>query len=72
MTEIKTYRIETSLTTDYRKERWGLERIVLDGISNHLPADSKGTTVSVKFKQDGAYVDMKQYDSTKSVEEIVI
>jgi len=69
MTE--TYEIETSLTLDYRKSMWGLERIVLDGVSNHLPDDSHGTKVSVEFKQNGKYVDFKEADSDIKVEEIV-
>ncbi len=71
MTESKTYTIETSLSTAYRRQRWGLERIVLDGISNHLPADSKGTNVAVRFKQAGEYVDLQAYDPAKETEEVV-
>lgn len=40
--------ITTSLTTQYA-ESWGVERIALDGIQNHLPTDSKGTEVVVEF-----------------------
>jgi len=68
----KTYVYKTSLTLDYRKEAWGLERLVLDCISNHLPADSGGTETHVKFKQDGEYVDLKEVDREKEIEEIVM
>lgn len=34
--------LETSLTLEYEKKNWGVERICLDGIQNHLPSDSKG------------------------------
>jgi hypothetical protein len=67
----KLYDIETSITLDYRKFHWGIERIVLDGIQNHLPSDSKGTITTAKFKQEGVYVDFRNYDNSKPVEEIV-
>ncbi len=70
MTEI-VYEFPTSLTLSYRESAWGLERIVLDSISNHLPADSKGTNVAVKLKQNGIYVDLKQADPSKETEEVV-
>lgn len=68
---IKTYEVQPSPTTEYRREAWGIERIVLDAISNHLPHDSGGTNVSVKLKQEGTYVDLKSADPEKPVEEIV-
>jgi hypothetical protein len=67
----RTYNIETSITTDYRKDRWGIERIVLDGISNHLPADSKGTKTSVKLKQNGKFVDLDKADPQLETEEVI-
>jgi len=66
-----TYEIETSLTLDYRKSAWGIERIVLDSISNHLPEDSNGTTTSVSLRQGGQLVDLRQADKDKPVEEVV-
>ena len=69
--ETRTYEVETSLTLDYRKSAWGLERIVLDTISNHLPADSNGTKTSVKLKQDGQYLDLKEADPSKPTEEVM-
>lgn len=72
MAETRTYEIRTSLTLeDYRQLVWGIERIVLDSISNHLPADSNGTTTSVKLKQDSVYVDWKEADKTKETTEVV-
>ncbi|MAG02076.1 hypothetical protein CMI42_01960, partial [Candidatus Pacearchaeota archaeon] len=71
MGETRNYKIETSITLDYRKSAWGLERIVLDGVANHLPEDSNGTNVAVKLKQDGQYVPLKQADPQKQTEEIV-
>ncbi len=71
MTKMTEHTIETSLTLDYRRERWGLERIVLDAISNHLPEDSNGTTVSIKLKQEGTYYTLETADKEKVVEEII-
>lgn len=71
MSKVITSKVETSLTLEYRMFSWGLERIVLDGISNHLPSDSNGTSTTVKLKQDGQFVDFKQADRTKPVEEVV-
>ncbi len=71
MAQTKEYNIETSLTLDYRRFSWGIERIVLDGISNHLPADSKSTVTSVKFKQGNEYKNLKTVDLAQPVEEVV-
>jgi len=68
---VRGYDIETSLTLDYRKNMWGIERIVLDGVSNHLPADSNGTKTLVRLKQDGQFVDLKEADPDKKTEEVV-
>ncbi|MFH1174315.1 MAG: hypothetical protein V1725_04225 [archaeon] len=63
--------VETSLTLDYRSAVWGIERIVLDTIANHLPADSKGTKAAVKIKQQGTYRDISQSDFSQPAEEVV-
>jgi hypothetical protein len=65
-----TEMIETSLTLDYRKKAWGIERIVLDTVSNHLPADSKGTEISVEYLQAGEWVGFRRADHAKAVEAI--
>src|SRR3989339_1153271 len=67
----RNYTIETSLTLDYRKSAWGIERIVLDSVSNHLPADSKGTVTTVRIKQDGQWADLKKADPTQPAEEVI-
>ncbi|MBI4918312.1 ATP-binding protein, partial [archaeon] len=64
-------KFETSLTLDYRRNARGIERIVLDSISNHLPADSKGKNTSIKFKQEDKWIDFKEYNPEKSVQEII-
>lgn len=47
--------LDTSLTLDYEKKHWGVERVCLDGIQNHLPADSKGERVWVMCLVDGTW-----------------
>ena len=37
----------TSLTLDYQRDQWGIERICLDGAQNHLPADALGTQIGI-------------------------
>ena len=51
---------ETSLTLDYRKEKWTLDRVVLDIVSNHLPADSKGTKVDIHYQQGGEWIPFRE------------
>lgn len=63
--------IETSLTTDYRKDRWGFERIVLDSISNHLPEDSNGSEVNVRLEQEGEWTDLLEADNEDEIERAV-
>lgn len=46
---IGTERHENSITLDYQKGKWGVKRVMLDGIQNHLPADAKGTCTIVQF-----------------------
>lgn len=67
----KSKKIETSLTLDYRKDTWGLDRLVLDGISNHLPGDTGGTSVSVLLKQGGEYIPLDKADSKKETTEVI-
>lgn len=45
---------------DYRQGSWGVERICLDGIQNHLPNDAKGTTCWLHFEVDGKWVSADQ------------
>lgn len=42
---------------DYRQGDWGVARICLDGIQNHLPNDAKGTTCWLQFEIDGNWVE---------------
>ncbi len=62
--------MKTPFTTDYRGT-WGYRRMVLDSVSNHLPADSLGTKTEVLLRQDGHYVDLKSADPAKPTEEVV-
>ena len=52
--------LDTSLTLEYEKRNWGVERICLDGIQNHLPSDSKGEHVWVQCLVDGEWVTLDE------------
>ncbi len=52
--------LDTSLTLEYEKKNWGVERICLDGIQNHLPADAKGEHVWVRCLIDGQWVSLAE------------
>ena len=52
--------LDTSITLDYEKKNWGVERICLDGIQNHLPADSKGEQVWVRCLVDSEWVSLAE------------
>ena len=71
MTEINNYEVRTGLTLDF-KSKWGLERIILDSVSNHLPNDSKGNTTSIKVKQKGKLIDFRLANSEEEIEEVVV
>ncbi len=62
--------IETMISLDYRKGAWGQERVVLDSISNHLPADSGGTRATVRLLQGGRWLELREADPTKPTEQI--
>ena len=62
--------VQTSVTLGYEADRWGTERIALDGVQNHLPADSKGTRVDVDFLVDGEWVSRTDYKEEQQVEAI--
>ncbi|MBN1282565.1 MAG: hypothetical protein JXA24_02185, partial [Proteobacteria bacterium] len=55
-----TVRIEHSITLEAIKKRrsmdnWGADRIVLDGLQNHLPGDSGGTKIAIKYLIGGRW-----------------
>ena len=62
--------VQTSVTLGYEADRWGTERIALDGVQNHLPADSKGTKVDVDFLVDGKWVSRTNYREDQQVEAV--
>lgn len=49
--------ITHSVTESYMREKWGVLRIALDGIQNHLPQDSGGSWVGVQFLNKGVWYD---------------
>ncbi|MEM2137775.1 MAG: hypothetical protein QW568_01685 [Candidatus Anstonellaceae archaeon] len=57
--------IKTSVTLEYQSDRWGIDRIALDGIQNHLPSDSKGTKVEISYLVGGEWMDWTLYKEGK-------
>ena len=55
--------IQTPLSIDYGDEVWDEQRIVLDASQNHLPSDSKGTSIFLRFQTvDGLWHDYREFD----------
>jgi len=63
--------LDTSLTLEYEKKNWGVERICLDGIQNHLPSDSKGENVWIRCLVDGSWVSLDEARQKKDKIEAV-
>lgn len=63
--------LDTSLTLEYEKKNWGVERICLDGIQNHLPSDSKGEHVWVRCLVGGKWVSLVEARERKDEIEAV-
>lgn len=71
-TEVKREEtLDTSLTLEYEKKNWGVERICLDGIQNHLPSDSKGEHVWVRCLVGGKWVSLAEARQKKDKIEAV-
>ena len=62
-------KIYTSIPLEYGKELWGSKKIVIDASQNHLPSDSKGTNIFLRFQTiDGKwhdYREMKKYSDSE-------
>ena len=70
--EVKTEEtLDTSLTLEYEKKNWGVERICLDGVQNHLPSDSKGEHVWVRCLVGGKWVSLVEAKQKKDEIEAV-
>ncbi len=63
--------LDTSLTLEYEKKNWGVERICLDGVQNHLPSDSKGEHIWVRCLVDGNWVSLAEAKQRKDEIEAV-
>jgi len=63
--------LDTSLTLEYEKKNWGVERICLDGIQNHLPSDSKGEHVWVRCLIGDKWVSLAEAKQKKDEIEAV-
>lgn len=57
--------LDTSLTLEYEKKNWGLDRICLDGIQNHLKTDSGGQNVWAQCLIGGNWVSVAEAQSQK-------
>lgn len=56
-------KISTSLTLGYGAELWDTQRITLDSCQNHLPADSGGNNIFVRFQTtDGMWHDYREFE----------
>lgn len=55
--------LPTSLSLDYGSQIWSEQRIVLDACQNHLPTDSKGSNIFLRFQTfDGKWHDYREFD----------
>ena len=56
---------------DYRQDSWGIERVCLDGMQNHLPYDAMGTMCWLHFEIDGQWYEVeearKAYEQGKKI-----
>lgn len=50
--------LDTSLTLEYEKKNWGAERIILDGIQNHLPSDSGGERIWIQCLVNNKWISL--------------
>lgn len=59
--------IPTSVTLEYGKDVWNEERIILDAIQNHLPQDSEGQSIYLRFKtKEGEWYSFKDLEKFKN------
>ena len=59
--EIKGHEtFDTSLTLQYEEKNWGVERVCLDGVQNHLPSDAKGEKIGLGFRIGDEWVSLTQ------------
>lgn len=59
--EIKGHEtFDTSLTLQYEEKNWGVERVCLDGVQNHLPSDAKGEKIGLGFRIGDEWVSLAQ------------
>lgn len=62
---ISNDKLETSLTLEYEKKNWGIRRICLDGIQNHLKTDSGGQNVWVQCLIEDRWVNLEEAKNQK-------
>ena len=54
--------VPTSLTLDYGNQTWDRQRIVLDACQNHLPSDSNGTKIFLRFLTYDGWHDYREFE----------
>ncbi|MCX6770956.1 MAG: hypothetical protein NTX79_02775 [Candidatus Micrarchaeota archaeon] len=62
--------LQAPFTLASSAKRWGAERIVLDGVQNHLPGDTGGKTVRLKFLVGGKWRPLSDAPATHKIERI--
>lgn len=66
-------KIKTSLTLDYGNQIWDEQRIMLDACQNHLPTDSNGTAIFLRFQtKDGTWHDYREFEKFEDSEIVKI
>lgn len=66
-------KVQTSLTLDYGNQIWDEQRIVLDACQNHLPSDSNGTSIFLRFQTtDGVWHDYREFEKFQDSEIVKI
>lgn len=72
MSVVKDYtdtKISTAISIDYGAELWDKQKILIDACQNHLPEDSKGKNIFLKFQtKDGRwhdYTEFPNYDDSE-------
>jgi len=60
----KEMQMDTAVSLDYRQAAWSFDRILLDGVQNHLKTDSGATEIHAEFqvKGEGAWRDISEVD----------
>ena len=62
-------KLPTSITLNYGNTIWDSQRIVLDACQNHLPSDSRGNNIFLRFQtSDGKWHDYREFEKFEDSE----